>query len=81
MSMSRPILCEKAKQFNEQLHAEEATSHQSQRVLVGYVIDMVFVAAFGEKLSADIDTQEPFEKQLQNVSECEMLTLKQIYNF
>ena len=34
----------------------------------------------GKKLSADTEAPEPFKKELQDVMECEGLTLEQIYS-
>ena len=85
MPMSGPILCEKARQFNEQLHADEATT-PSFMASSGWL--WRFCKRHGirelclqdEKLSADTEAPDPFKAHLQNVMEHEGLTLEQIYN-
>ena len=85
MPISGPILCEKAKQFNEQLHVQEATTPP-------FTVSSGWLWCFcnrhgirglrlqGEKLSADTEAPEPFKKQLQDIMEREGLTLEQVYN-
>ena len=85
MPFSGTILCEKAKQFNEQLHAQEATT-PSFTVSSGWLWRFCNqhgihgLRSQGEKLSADKEAPEPFKKELQDVMEHEGLTLEQIYN-
>ena len=85
MPMSGPILCEKAKQFNEQLHAEEATT-PSFTASAGWLWRFCNrhgirgLRLQGEKLSANTEAPEPFKEQLQEIMEREGLTLEQIYN-
>ena len=85
MPISGPILREKAKQLNEQLHAEEATTPPFS-ASSGWL--WRFCNRHGirglslqrEKLSADTEVPESFKKQLQDTMEREGLTLEQVYN-
>ena len=85
MPISGTILCEKTKQFNKQLHAQEetipsftASSGWLWRFCNRHSIRSLRLE--GEKLSADTESPESFNKELQDVMECEGLTLEQIYN-
>ena len=85
MPISGPILCEKAKQLSEQLHAEEATTPPFSassgwlwRFCNRHGIRRLSLQ--GEKLSADTEAPESFKKQLQDTMEREGLTLEQVYN-
>ena len=85
MPISGTILCEKAKQFNEQLHAQEATapSFTASSGWLWHFCNQHGICGLrlqGEKLSADTEAPEPFKKELQDVIEREWLTLEQIYN-
>ena len=72
MPISGTILYEKAKQFNEQLHAQEATAPSftassgwlwhfcNQHGICGLRLQC-------EKLSGDTEVPEPFKKELQDV--------------
>ena len=83
--INRPVLNKKSKQFNEQLHAGEATS-PSFTASSGWLWRFYNhhgireLCSQGEKLSADVAAPEPFRKELLDFTEREALTLKQIYN-
>ena len=79
------ILCEKATQFNKQLHAQEATTtpFTASSGWLWHFCNRHGIRGLrleGEKLSADTEASEPFKKELQDVMEREGFTLKQIYN-
>ena len=67
-------LCEKTKQFNEQLHAQEATA-PSFTASSGWLWRFCNrhgihgLRLQGEKLSADTEAPEPFKKELQDIME------------
>ena len=83
--VSGPLLCEKATQFHEQMHREEAgvvpfkaSGEWLWRFCQRHGIRQLTLQ--GEKLSADDNAIAPFQARILSIMEQEGLTLEQIYN-
>ena len=87
MPISGPVLCEKATQLHAQLHEGDPgnleSSFQASRGWFWCFCQRHGIRQLslqGEKVSSDVSAVEPFKKELQELLECEHLTLDQLFN-